>query len=384
MTSESRLKKALEAIAATGKLNPESLTHLTEVERKLVETIFQQNSVIESLRFIEGLDTDKEWKLLNEQLNKTETLGSEARIKPIWKSIMRYAALFVGLFAVGYAVFNKDNIEVDHQVSHMDGVQLLIENGEAMILEQVAKEDIVVSGKTIAHQDGSSINYDANSDENQIVFHQIIIPHGKMFNVKLSDGTVVHLNSGSRMKYPTSFLEGRAREVFIEGQAYFDVSPDKQRPFIVNADDVSIEVLGTEFVVSTYSEDPEINTVLVEGSITMANSFLPKDVITLTPGTKGSWNKDNHKTSLENVNVQDYIGWMSGELVFRNSPFSNMQKKLERKYNVEIVNNNSALSKKVFNASFSKDIESIEDVLKYISEIYPFQYEISDRHVLIF
>jgi|26BtaG_2_1085354.scaffolds.fasta_scaffold00336_3 hypothetical protein len=384
MTSESRIKTALKIIAATGKLSPESLSDLTEDEKKLIETVFQQDMVVESLSFMEEIDSGEDWKSLKERLNKSERIIPKTRVIPLWRSIIQYAAMIVVFFAVGYAIYNKGNVEVEQQISHNDGIKLLIGDEQTRILDYVGNEDIIVSGKIIARQNGSVIKYNTKAVTDQLIFHQIVIPHGKMFDIELSDGTVVHLNSGSKMKYPVNFLEGLSREVFIEGEAYFDVSSDKRRPFIVNADDVSIKVLGTEFTISTYSEDPEINAVLVEGSISMSNSYFPEEIITLTPGTKGSWDKNNHKTSLEEVNINDYIGWMKGELVFRNSPFSNMLKKLERKYDVEIENNNSALSNKVFNASFSEDVESIEDVLKYISEIYPFNYRISDQRVLIY
>ncbi|MGV8815559.1 MAG: FecR family protein [Gelidibacter sp.] len=378
MKSKSSLKSVLEIIAATGKITPELLCHLTKDERQLIETIILEGSVNESLNFLKDIDSEAEWELLENRLIKPKT------VTPLWKSVMRYAALIVGLFALVYGIQNKNNVEVEYHVSEKDNIKLLLGNDQIKILAQGGNENIVVSGEIVAHHIGSSIKYNSHTGIDQLIFHEVVIPYGKIIDIELSDGTVVHLNSGSKMRYPVQFLEGQPREVFIEGEAYFDVSKDKRHPFIVNADAVSIEVLGTKFTVSTYIEDLEINAVLVEGSINMSNSYFPEDVITLTPGTKGSWDKNGHQTKMENVDVENYISWMKGELVFRNTPFENMEKKLERKYNVEIKNNNSSLSKKVFNASFSENIESIEDVLKYISELYPFHYEITNNHILIY
>ncbi|RXJ50442.1 FecR family protein [Gelidibacter gilvus] len=379
MTSKSSLKLVLEIIADTGKITPELLSHLTNDERQLIETIILQGSVNESLNFLKNIDSEVEWKLVENRLIKPKAL-----VTPLWKSIIRYAAIFVTLFALVYAIQNKNNVEVPHQVSEKDNIRLMLGNDQVKVLAQGGTEDIVVSGEIVANYVGSSIIYNSHTGINQLIFHQVVVPYGKVLDIELSDGTVVHLNSGSKMRYPVQFLEGKSREVFVEGEAYFDVSKDKKHPFIVNADAVSIEVLGTKFAVSTYTEDLEINAVLVEGSISMSNSYIPEDVITLTPGTKGSWDKTGHQTKMEDVDVENYISWMKGELVFRNTPFEIMEKKLERKYNVEIKNNNSLLSKKVFNASFSENIESIEDVLKYISELYPFNYKISNNHILIY
>lgn len=379
MTSKSSLKLVLEIIADTGKITPELLSHLTNDERQLIETIILQGLVNESLNFLKNIDSEVEWKLVENRLIKPKAL-----VTPLWKSIMRYAAIFVTLFALVYAIQNKNNVEIPHQVSEKDNIRLVLGNDQVKVLDQGGTEDIVVSGEIVANYVGNSIIYNSHTGIDQLIFHQVVIPYGKVLDIELSDGTVVHLNSGSKMRYPVQFLEGKSREVFIEGEAYFDVSKDKKHPFIVNADAVSIEVLGTKFAVSTYTEDLEINAVLVEGSISMSNSYFPEDVITLTPGTKGSWDKSGHQTKMEDVDVENYISWMKGELVFRNTPFEIMEKKLERKYNVKIKNNNSLLSKKVFNASFSENFESIEDVLKYISELYPFHYEISNNHILIY
>lgn len=380
MTSKSRLKLALETIAKDEEITPELLNLLNKEEKHLVETVFIQGSIVDTLNFLENIDVDSDWKSLEKQLVK-----HEATLKtPVWKSAMRYAALFVGVFALGYAVQYKRDVNVETQVSEIDGIKLLLGNDQIKILAQDNIEDIVVSGEVVAYSHGNKIKYTNQPQFDELIFHQIVIPYGKIFDIELADGTVVHLNSGSKMRYPVSFKPGQPREVFIEGEAYFEVSEDKKHPFVVNADAVSIEVLGTKFSLSTYNEDPEINAVLVEGSISMTNSYFPKDAITLTPGTKGSWDKTKHNTTIESVDTKNYISWMHGELVFRNTSFENMAKKLERKYNVEIKNNNSVLAKKSFNASFNDSFESIEDVLKNIAELYPFQYEVFEHHILIY
>lgn len=380
MTSKYRIKLALETIAKHEKLTPELLGHLTNEERQLVETVFLQGSVIKSLNFIEDIDSETDWKSLEKQLLKPNT-----SVTPLWKSIMRYAALFVGVFVLGYAIQNKGNVEVEHHVSENDEIKLFLGNDKIEILYQGVNQKIKTdSDNVIAQKQGDGIIYSKHADIKELIFHQVVVPYGKVFKVKLSDGTIVHLNSGSKMRYPVKFLEGQKREVFIEGQAYFEVSKDKKHPFVVNADAVAIEVLGTKFDVSTYKEDSQIETVLVEGAVRMTNSYFPDHTVTLAPGSKGSWDKKDHQTKVEQVNAEIYTSWIKGELVFRNSTFENMTKKLERKYNVQIENNNSKLSNKVFNASFSENIETIEDVLKYIAEISPFHYEISNNHILIY
>ncbi|MGC1631346.1 MAG: FecR domain-containing protein [Gelidibacter sp.] len=370
MTSKSRLKLAIESIIACGEITPESLVYLTEEEKDLVQTLFKQGLIRESLSFIEDIDSDRDWSLVKEKLIK-----SEKRRTPFRQSVMRYAALFLGLFALGYAVQYKDSSRVDSQVVDSNEVRLLLGDDKVKFLNKDINQKIsTASGNVIAQQQGNRIKYLNNFEIDELIFHEVEVPHGKVFDIELSDGTIVHLNSGTKMRYPVRFLQGQKREVSIQGEAYFDVAKDKEHPFIVNADAVAIEVLGTKFDISTYKEDLEIRAVLVEGSISMTNSYFPADTVILTPGTQGSWDKDKHQTKVEQVDVEIYTGWMKGELVFKNSTFENMTKKLERKYNVQIENNNLELSEKIFNASFSVNVESIEDVLKYIMEVFPFQY----------
>ena len=194
---------------------------------------------------------------------------------------------------------------------------------------------------------------------------------------------MVHLNSGTKIKYPIKFLKGQKREVFIDGEAYFKVFEDKEHPFVVNADEMAIQVLGTEFNVSSYAEDNEIKTVLVEGSVRLSSALDPGKHTILEPGFKGSWDRTDHQTNVEKVNIELYTGWIDGEMIFRKSSFANMVKKLERRYNVTIVNNYNELGEKTFNATFSVNVETIDDIMQSISEIYPLEYAIDNRKITI-
>ena len=380
MTSKSRLKIALETITTSGKITEEALVHLTEDEIDLVQTLFKQGLIVESLGYMEDIDSDKDWSMVKEQLKPAKT-----KSLPLWRSVMRYAAMAIGLIALGYAIQSKENVDAEKQVVDTNAIKLFLGKDNVKLLMPDNSQEISnSSGHVIAQQNGNSIIYLNDPGIQELEFHEIIVPNGKMFDVQLSDGTKVHLNSGTKMRYPIQFLKGQKREVFIDGEAFFDVMKDKDHLFVVHADAVAIEVLGTKFNISTYKEESEIGAVLVEGSIKMTNAYHPEDAVVLKPGTRGFWSKQEHQTKVEQVDVNIYTGWMKGELIFKNSTFENMSKKLERKYNVQIENKNSELSQKVFNASFSKEIESIEDVLKYMNDLFPFQYKIENNHILIY
>ncbi|WP_431243682.1 FecR family protein [Flavobacterium sp. P21] len=217
-----------------------------------------------------------------------------------------------------------------------------------------------------------------------MVYNTIKIPYGKKFRLQLSDGTFVHLNSGTTLKYPIKFIAGENRQVFLDGEAFFDVAKDKKHPFIVNVDNLNVRVLGTHFNVSNYPEDTSTDVVLVEGSVGMYQPNEEFDALKntiLKPGFKGTFNKENTKISTKPVITDIYTSWINGGLTFRNMTFKNIITKLERRYNVTIVNKNEKLANEKFNASFKE--ESIENVMSYFNDIHGINYTIKGNQILI-
>ncbi|RTE52952.1 DUF4974 domain-containing protein [Arenibacter aquaticus] len=373
-----KLKSVLISIEQSGQIEEGVLQHLTPDEKEIVNTLFHENLVSEALEFLEEMDTDLEWQEFMENAN-----ASKKQRPSVWRPLLKYAAIFAGVIATGYLVFRQNDMASQNPISETS-IKLKMGNHNVKVIQEGSSQQIVSSsGEVLGIQKGNRISYKVDSEIGELVYNELDIPFGKIFEVELSDGTTVHLNSGTRIKYPVKFLNKGKREVFIEGEAYFKVAKDKNHPFVVHSDQVAVEVLGTEFNFSSYKEDTEIKTVLVEGSVSMTNSLRPEDQLVLVPGTKGAWNRVSHDTHEEKVDVDLYTGWIKGELVFRDISFLDMIQKLERSYNVVIENNNELLSGKILNARFHVDIESIEDVMKSIGELHSFQYTIKDRKITI-
>lgn len=379
MSSKEQFKSVLERIRSSGKIPVDALKNLTEQERETVYGLYNEGIVNEALKFLEDLDADQAWKILREKVNT-----SKKPIVPLWKSVAKYAAIFIGLLAIVYFYRISETTNPKAQISE-EAIKLKIgEDAIKVIREGESQQLVSASGKVIGEQKGNKISHDSDAEIDELVYNELEIPYGKIFDVQLSDGTLVHLNSGTKMRYPVKFLKGQKREVFIDGEAYFKVTKDKAHPFIVHADAVAVEVLGTEFNISSYKEDQEIKTVLVEGSVNLSNSVDPKGNVMLKPGQRAAWSKTVHNTAIEEVDVDMYTGWIKGELVFRNIAFKDMAKKLERRYNVRIQNSNPFLKDKKLNARFNVDVESLEDVLNSINEIQAFEYKKIDGEVTIY
>jgi transmembrane sensor len=213
----------------------------------------------------------------------------------------------------------------------------------------------------------------------------LTVPFGKRFALLLSDGTKVHLNAGTSLKYPVKFLKGKERKVFLEkGEAYFDVAKDAKHPFVVNNDKINVRVLGTQFNMSSYPEDANITTVLVEGSVSLYASELEYDAnkaTLLESGFKADWNKSTTSFKVDKADVEIYTAWIDGKIILKHMTFNSIIRKLERHYNVEITNNNKALGEDFITATF--DIETIEQVFEVINEIHSIDYKINKNKIII-
>ena len=264
-------------------------------------------------------------------------------------------------------------------------ITLQLANGDIQILSENKQERVTDGdGTIIGNHIGNKIIYDTKTTIDKLVYNTLKIPYGKRFQIQLSDGTLVHLNAGTTLKYPVKFIAGENRQVFLDGEAYFDVAKDKSHPFVVNANNLNIRVLGTHFNVSNYAEDDLTDVVLVEGSVAMYNTTDKFDAVKntiLQPGYKGSFLKADKSISTKAVATNVYTSWINGDLYFRNMTFKNIARKLERRYNITITNQNSKLANEKFNASF-KD-EPIGKVLSYFNDVYGINYTVKNNNVLI-
>jgi Domain of unknown function (DUF4974)/FecR protein len=307
--------------------------------------------------------------------------------KSNFRKYIAIAASVVVLLGIGF-VYQKGNFKAKTEQKFdfkSTDIVLQLENGNTQIISENNKVEVRdADGNVVGNQDGDKIIYDDNSDLETVTYNTIKIPYGKKFKLQLSDGTLVHLNSGTTLKYPVKFIAGENRQVFLDGEAFFDVAKDKKHPFIVNADALNIRVLGTHFNVSNYPEDSATDVVLVEGSVGMYRSNEEFDAAKntiLKPGYKGSFNRENAFISTKPVITDIYTSWINGGLTFRNMTFKNIITKLERRYNVTIINKNEKLANEKFNASFSD--ESIEKVMSYFNDIHGINYTIKNNQILI-
>jgi transmembrane sensor len=330
----------------------------------------------------------KIYEKLNFELAKQKIITSyrQKKLRRLNVSISKYAASFIICFGIFYYF-----IESNSQLSNADSAALVIseediilkmDNGEILVIDKNQNKKVRnKEGQLISTQKGDQLIYSNNNSTNKLVYNELHIPFGTKFHLTLSDGTLVHLNAGSTLKYPVQFVPGQERKVFVNGEAYFEVTKNKSDPFIVNTKNLNIKVLGTRFNVSAYDNDNSLNTVLVEGAVDLYDAKGKKKITSLIPGYMASLNKSENHILLKQVNTSDHTAWIDGKLILNNISFESIRKKLERRYNVTIVNNNKTLDKKTYLASF--DIETIEQILNSFNENFAIDFTIKNNQIII-
>ena len=249
-----------------------------------------------------------------------------------------------------------------------DFTQLMLP-GEKIIQIEAQESNIEYSAT------GEEINIDTLKTIEQTVktgdmaYNTVIVPYGKRTRITLSDNSSIWLNSGSKLVYPVCFDE-KKREVFLEGEAIFEVSPDQAHPFHVISHNLEIKVLGTIFDLSAYADDSIVNTVLEHGSVELiykGTSMFGQNKEKMTPGMLAMYNPDSKSLVQKSVNTRDYTSWKDGYLNLDQKSLGSIVKKLSRYYNVSIEIESQDLADETFTGQLDLRNNAIQ-VLELIAE----------------
>jgi transmembrane sensor len=190
----------------------------------------------------------------------------------------------------------------------------------------------------------------------------------------LPDGTSGWLNSNSSLKYRGNFTKNR--QVYLQGEALFDVKKNKHRPFVVNTNDVDVKVLGTRFNIASYESEEYIEIVLEEGELLLDDKKTAKSY-TMSPNELIIYDKEHNAFTSEVVQPQKYLSWTDGKLIFRNDPLDVIARKLERWYNIEVGIKGNIPEDLRLRATFID--ESLDEVLKILKLSLPIDYIIEKQ-----
>lgn len=352
------------------------------------EDVRTAREIVESLRASEKLLPEDELYSVWKKIELFHSLHHPASKKLNFRIFLRYAAVFAFALMIGatatYYYFKNNQNFADFNLSQSitGDTKLILSDGEEVLLKQKETDlQFNAGGDQIKINKDSVIHHRSQVEEKKLA--QVVVPYGKTSSVELSDGTRIWLNAGSRLAFPQKF-EGEKRQVFLTGEAYFDVAKDNGKLFVVTTKQINVTVTGTEFNLKDHADDDLLEVVLIEGEVSLKEkNKLFAGETRLKPAQRAVFTKSDKKIEVESdVDGQYYTSWKEGLLSFKRESILNVFNRLARYYNVRFVTESGVeLHKKISGKLDLK--ESLEDVMKVVSDVAPVTYKIEGDKVYV-
>ncbi len=312
------------------------------------QELFQRASQLVRLLDDEKITTDRNYKAQQwEKIHlRYRTLNRPARKRSLF---FRYAAVQTALVTITSLTWyflrvpTGKELLADYNRQDFTATTLVLDNGKKIDIPSDRSEIIYGQGGEQLTVNNELVE---EAVTKSVAMNQLIVPYGKQSKIMLSDQTEVWLNAGSRLVYPTTF-EGDKRIVKLQGEAYFKVSKDPSKPFIVETNKSRIKVLGTSFNVKAYPDEQNEETVLVEGAVSLrlGKTIFGKD-IRLNPEQRLVVT-DPDSYSISTVDVRPYTSWIEGLFIFQEEQLPSVLLRISRYYNLQINWADNAVKKKI-------------------------------------
>lgn len=360
-----------------------------------------KNENAETIEFWEKLRNENKlnWEtfcsakdFLNSLADYNEESVSEVELQTIWNNIQTSnkvrksstgkliykwswiaAGIIIAMLAIPY-FWSKYYLPNVPDITLFAQQNTVYENAEDIQIILSEDKTIKINEKeTDIVYDSTEIKFAKNgiSKKESAAYNQLIVPKGKRSNLTLSDGTKIVVNAGTRVIYPVDFSQNKkAREIYVNGEVFLDVTHDKSKPFIVKTDIMDIQVLGTKFNVMAYEADQDKHVVLASGAVKISKNGKSGEVI-LKPSEMYRYN--GVQGQVERIDVSYYTSWVDGMYVFESQKLSDVALRLSRYYGVEITCNKDVQNLKCSGKMDLKD--NLNDILKGLSFSFPIKIE---------
>lgn len=353
----------------------------------------QNEALFQSIADQDRLTTDLElYKKLDwEKVYSKVVTSSGNHIALFRRRMMQWAAIFVFAAVTSVSVYIFTHLDADPQTVAQ---QLVTPGAKARLIKSDGSVvDLTADGSfnfteassvDVKNEQGDLIVYSAQAEEStgeathELVYNTLEIPRSGEYKLVLADGTRIWLNSQTTIKYPVTF-SGEARDVYLTGEAYFDVAKGRQ-PFVVHTPEGSVQVLGTQFNVKAYLEDAEEAVTLDEGSVRVTvNDGLFREI---TPGYQALITKRNQQLTAQTVDTRLYTGWRSGVFRFDGETLEGVMKVLARWYDFQYQFDTVSTQNLHFSGTL-KRYDSAQKVFQMIEQTAHVTISIEDEYVVI-
>lgn len=302
------------------------------------------------------------------------------------------AILLIGISATSWFLFphsnrqqntvaeNSNNASSKNDVlPGSSGAVLTLADGSVIVLDSAGEGSLAKQGNTNILKAGGALRYvaQAGAKESVLAYNTIATPRKRQFQLVLEDGTKVWLNAESSIRFPAAF-DKKERAVEITGEAYFEVAKNASRPFTVSVNGMQVQVLGTHFNINSYSDEPAVNTTLLEGSVKVIKN---KETKMLVPGQQAHLENNGALSVVKNINTSEIVAWKNELFSFHDTDLKNLMRQLSRWYDVEIVlpQNTAAIT---FNGKISRKA-NLSDVLKMLELTDEVAFTIEGKKVIV-
>lgn len=359
-----------------------AISKAKELADKILENPSQENirEFVSRKEKLSQINPDRNWINFWWRVNRSK----------VYKTAAVAASFIISIIVLTQLSKERTDIQpVSQAVNIMPAhgaVSLKLSSGEVVTLDSTTRLESKLSGVTLDDKTGE-ISYERVSNESAIAgnnlltnqYNMLSVPKGRSYSLVLSDGTKVWLNAMSSIRYPVKFEEGE-RVVYISGEAYFDVSEDITRPFIVQTDSYDVKVLGTEFNVSAYSDEKMTAATLVSGSISIPQEN--GSIIEIKEGEQYRYNKESSNSTIEKVDVELYKSWRNDVLRIDKEQLENIFKIIQRRYEIEFLFTDELAKYEQFTGKLPLN-DNLTIVLEQLSKVSNINFQYTEGVVKI-
>ena len=372
------------------------LTRRNELDNELVEAWMSNPLHVEMLKEFVAIReeyTNWDFEIIKgeerERLQRAITRRKKRQLVMRW-SVAASVILCVALSALylwndsDWFFEQKFPQQANWEQSKLAEVELILADGKRVPLGGSGRQiqDHGVSGiKDDSLQGLTYVQAKALDEKVTVVLYNTLkVPTGGFYQLELSDGTRVWLNAESELRFPVQFGTGE-REVYLKGEAYFDVRKDVARRFIVHLKESNVTVLGTSFNIKAYGDEDYIYTTLVEGKVRFTSEKEHEEV-TLRPGMQSVLNLKSGKTELKEVEVEQFTAWRQGRFVFPSTTLGDLMCQLKRWYDIDVVYLSPEAKGYEFRGAINRDMD-LKNVLAIVEKTSNVVFDINGRTIKV-
>ena len=347
--------------------------------RVLLDRIRDERILLNKIRFAERNDKGKGWDNIQKKIRKSPG---------IFIRFMRYVAVLVTIMLIGVAVYQvvdcrkeDDNglLARKQPMSMKGGYRAYLElvTGERLVLDSTSNVTTRIEGAVIKAENKGTVIVDEQKTDSvteSVEYNRLVIPRGGEYKIVLADGSQVWINSQSVLEFPACFV-GKERRVRLQGEAYFEVSKNVEKPFIVDMGNTEIRVLGTSFNVNDY--DGKFVTTLVSGKVQV---FVNDKDYVLTSSMQVRVEGDD--VFVEEVDVREFTAWKDGLFVFKKQKLREVMDILSRWYDVDVFYQNLELQNLHFTGTIQRHSE-ISGMLKFLEKTDIVKFTLNGKTLIV-